>query len=450
MTKRRKSRHSFGTVRQLPSGRWQATYRHAGKQFTAPATFPNKTAAHAWLAGEQSDRTRGVWNDPRHGEVTLADFAREWLANRTDLAPRTRALYERSLEQHILPRIATDNGRGVELGLKHLGALTPALIRTWYAALHDRLRASAIASLTRAPQRAPHPARVWATANNIPVKSTGSMSPEVLAAWHEAGAPLPQPRSVEIPNTAGKAQLVHAYQLLHAILAVAVRDGILHKNPCQIVNGRNYRRRERTTLSAAEVAQLATLVPRQYSAAVILAAWSGLRFGELFALARRHLDLDASTVTVERALVCLPGKAPTFGLPKTAKSARMVALPKFVITALREHLDAYVNDDPDTLVFATSAGNPMSYARVSLMLGKARAVIGRNEVTWHDLRHTGATLAYGAGASQPDVQARLGHTTARAAAIYAHTSHERDQLIAQRLNDLHASTATSQPRFVAV
>jgi integrase len=105
--------------------------------------------------------------------------------------------------------------------------------------------------------------------------------------------------------------------------------------------------------------------------------------------------------------------------------------------------------DPDALVFATSNGTPLTYARVSIMLGKARAVIGRNEVTWHDLRHTGATLAYAAGASQPDVQARLGHTTARAAAIYAHTTHDRDQLIAQRLNDLHAPAADT-PRLVAV
>lgn len=449
MTKKRKSRHTFGTVRQLPSGRWQATYRHEGTQFTAPATFANKTDAQAWLAGEQTDRTRGVWTDPRLAEVTLTDYAREWLAHRTDLAPRTRNLYERSLERHILPRIATDNGRGVELGLKPLGALTPALIRAWHAALYAQLRASVVAARTRAPHREPHPARVWADANNILVKSTGSMSPEVLAAWHKAGSPMPPAREVEIPDTAGKAQLVHAYQLLHAILAVAVRDGIVHKNPCQIVNGRNYRRRERTTLSAGEVAQLATLVPRPYSAAVTLAAWSGLRFGELFALARRHLDLDANTVTVERALIPLPGVAPTFGLPKTDKSARTVALPEFVIDALREHLDAYVSPEPDALVFATSQGNPMSYARVSLMLGKARAVIGRNEITWHDLRHTGATLAYGAGASQPDVQARLGHTTARAAAIYAHTSHERDQLIAQRLNDLHAPD-TVRPRLVAV
>jgi integrase len=449
MATKRKHRNTFGTAEQLPSGRWRAFYRHEGNRFISPSTYATKSEALAWLAGEQSDRTRGVWNDPRLGEVTLTAYAREWLKNRTDLAPRTRALYERTLELHILPRVDTDNGRGIELGIKHLGALTPALIRTWYAALYEQLRASATAYRNRRPHREQHPARAWALAHNIPVKSTGMMSPEVITAWTRAGAPLPALEPAEVSATAGKAQLVHAYQLLHAILATSERDGILHKNPCQIVNGRNYRRRERTTLSAAEVSQLSMLVPREYSAAVILAAWSGLRFGELFALSRRHLDLDAHTVTVARALVCLPGKSPTFGVPKTEKSARTVALPEFVITALREHLDAHVPLDPDALVFATSNGTPLTYARVSIMLGKARAVIGRTEVTWHDLRHTGATLAYAAGASQPDVQARLGHTTARAAAIYAHTTHDRDQLIAQRLNDLHAPAADT-PRLVAV
>jgi integrase len=450
MTKKRKHRSTFGTAEQLPSGRWRAFYRYEGNRFTSPTTYATKSEATAWIAGEQTDRSRGVWSDPRLGEVTLADFAREYLATRTDLAPRTRNLYERSLERHILPRIVTENGRGVQLGLKPLGELTPALIRAWHAALYAYLRASVVAVRTRAPYRAPHPARVWAEANNILVKSTGAISPEVLAEWHKAGAPMPAPRDVEIPDTAGKAQLVHAYQLLHAILAVAVRDGIMHKNPCQIVNGRNYRRKERPTLSAAEVVRLAALVPLPYSAAVTLAAWSGLRFGELFALARRHLDLEANTVTVERALLTLPGVAPTFGLPKTEKSARTVALPEFVMNALREHLDAYVPPEPDALVFTTSTGSPMTCSGVSLVLKKAKAALGRNEITWHDLRHTGATLAYDAGASQPDVQARLGHTTARAAAIYAHTSHGRDQLIAQRLNDIHAEAATSQPRLVAV
>lgn len=37
MATKRKSRHTFGTAEQLPSGRWQATYRHEGNQFTAAA-----------------------------------------------------------------------------------------------------------------------------------------------------------------------------------------------------------------------------------------------------------------------------------------------------------------------------------------------------------------------------------------------------------------------------
>jgi len=63
--------------------------------------------------------------------------------------------------------------------------------------------------------------------------------------------------------------------------------------------------------------------------------------------------------------------------------------------------------------------------------------IGRPELHWHDLRHTGATLAYRAGATVKDVQRRLGHATTRAAMIYAHAADDSDQLIAQRLDDAY-------------
>lgn len=105
------------------------------------------------------------------------------------------------------------------------------------------------------------------------------------------------------------------------------------------------------TASPAEVARIAGHMPPQYPAAVTLAAWSGLRFGELFALARRHVDLDAGTVRVERALEQVPGKPITFGKPKTDKSRRLVHLPGFVLAALREHMAEHVEAAPDALLF---------------------------------------------------------------------------------------------------
>lgn len=79
----------------------------------------------------------------------------------------------------------------------------------------------------------------------------------------------------------------------------------------------------------------------------------------------------------------------------------------------------------------------------------ARAAVGRPDLTWHDLRHTGATLAYRAGASVPEVQRRLGHTTMRAAQTYAHAADDSDRIVAARLDELYAGHAVA-PRLRAV
>ena len=51
---------SFGSIRQLPSGRYQARYWHLGKQIPADTTFANKTDARRWLATIEADMFRGI------------------------------------------------------------------------------------------------------------------------------------------------------------------------------------------------------------------------------------------------------------------------------------------------------------------------------------------------------------------------------------------------------
>jgi integrase len=126
-----------------------------------------------------------------------------------------------------------------------------------------------------------------------------------------------------------------------------------------------------------------------------------------------------------------------------------VHLPAFVLEVLTAHLEQHVPTSSDALVFALPDGSPVTSARLSFLFRRARKIIGRPELTWHDLRHTGATLAYKAGASVPEVQARLGHTTMRAAMIYAHAADDSDLLIAQRLDAMFSPT-TAAPRLRAV
>ncbi len=75
-------------------------------------------------------------------------------------------------------------------------------------------------------------------------------------------------------------QAVRAYCLLRAILNTAVReDEIIRQNPCRIKGYDQYHTSEQPTATIAQVYALADALPARFSALVIVAALSGLRWG---------------------------------------------------------------------------------------------------------------------------------------------------------------------------
>ncbi|WP_405706460.1 tyrosine-type recombinase/integrase [Streptomyces sp. NBC_00069] len=76
----------------------------------------------------------------------------------------------------------------------------------------------------------------------------------------------------------------------------------------------------------------------------------------------------------------------------------------------------------------------------NLLWHKACRKAGIKGLHFHDLRHTGNTLAASTGASTRELMARMGHSTARAALIYQHASADRDRLIADALSKLVQGT----------
>jgi len=91
---------------------------------TVTKTFSRRRDADAWQHQIEHDRNRGLAVDPLHGRTTLADYAAEWLKERTDLRPTTQGKYHRLL-RHIIPT----------LGRASVGELTTTAVRTWYMAL---------------------------------------------------------------------------------------------------------------------------------------------------------------------------------------------------------------------------------------------------------------------------------------------------------------------------
>ena len=93
------------------------------------------------------------------------------------------------------------------------------------------------------------------------------------------------------------------------------------------------------------------------------------------------------------------------------------------------------NNDAAPLVTGPEGGPLRRNFRQRVWLPALRAA-GLPLIHFHDLRHTGNTLAASAGAGLRELMDRMGHSTARAAMVYLHATDERQRAIADALSQL--------------
>jgi integrase len=137
-------------------------------------------------------------------------------------------------------------------------------------------------------------------------------------------------------------------------------------------------------------------------ALAVLVLATGMRQGETLRLQWRDINLDRATVRVTKA--------------KTEAGIRTIALPEFVVAALRDHqkrqnverIAAPVWADPG-LVFASTIGTALHARNVRAWWYELTIAAGIGRRRFHASRHTAATLMLNAGTPLEVVSATLGH-----------------------------------------
>ena len=123
---------------------------------------------------------------------------------------------------------------------------------------------------------------------------------------------------------------------------------------------------------------------RRYRALVLIAGWTGLRWGELIELQRKDIGPGAASIAVGRAAGHRKGchvSTPETGRP------RSVVVPQYVRAEINHHLDTYVEDGPEAKLFAPANGGCHLNDQVFReQFNVALAEIGREGVRVHDLR----------------------------------------------------------------
>ncbi len=235
------------------------------------------------------------------------------------------------------------------------------------------------------------------------------------------------------PEGPGASTAAKCYRLLRSILATAVEDGLADVNPCAIKGAGVEPADERTVPTVAQALALADTIDARLRSAVLLAAFVGLRKGELLGLRRGDLDLENGLVRIERQRQLDQQGNHLVGPPKSEAGRRVVAIPGALIEPLGTHLDRYAQPGVDGYVFTGHKGGPLSPPALQIAWDRARRTLDLEHLHFHDLRHLAGTLAAGTGAGTKELMYRLGHSAPQAALRYQHATAERDASIAEAI-----------------
>jgi integrase len=210
-------------------------------------------------------------------------------------------------------------------------------------------------------------------------------------------------------------------------LARALADG-LHRDPdAPAVND------EEKLAQQAEDRQDANLVR--------VAAYAGLRRGELVALRWRHVDFEKRKIVVQRAV-----SANVDATSTKSRKAREVPLPDQAAGALDRLSQRGDYTGPDDYVFVNRLGRRLDASALRRRVSRAREAAELRELRFHDLRHTYGSLLVAGGIDLASVKAAMGHARLATTERYLHARSATDlaDKFTQALSGLSPDNALQQ------
>ena len=377
--------------RITPGGavRWDVRYRGTDRR-QVKRSFKRRTDAQRFANLVEADVLRGDWIDPRRARETFGHWAVLWQATTAHLKPKTREGYSSILNRHLIP----------EFGSVPLSAID---------------------------------------------------HPRVLAYLAELGR-----------DGVGPGTVRNIRDVLRLVMALAVRSGAIKHNPVLGARLGRSAKQEMVFLTPAQVMDLANEVANppirrgggehrratfpEYGLLVRLAAFTGLRAGEIGALRVRRVDLMRRRLEVAESASEAHGQF-EIGATKTYER-RSVPIPASLAEQLTGHLAGL---GPDDFVFRSSDGGPVRHSNWYLRHFKpAVARAGLPERTrFHDLRHTYAAMLIAQGAHPRAMMERLGHSTIQVTlGTYGHLFPGLEEHLDGALNEMFNSAASRTPADV--
>ncbi len=251
----------------------------------------------------------------------------------------------------------------------------------------------------------------------------------------------------------------HHIAFISTVFDYAVRMQMLQSNPCKNVTLPTITTKEREIYTLDEVQQMLILFENEsevnfkYVIFFTLAAFTGLRRGELLGLEWKDFDFESRLMTVVRTSEWTKEKGIYTDTPKTKSSNRMLKIPSELTDKLllfKEWQNRYKTNigskwvENDRL-FTKWNGEPMGMRSPYKFFEKFCKRTGMRFVSIHSFRHFNATAMILNGVDVKTVQACLGHNDANTTlSIYAHSFHEAQVRAMESVSDCILGKTTNK------
>ncbi len=373
----------FGSVRQLASGRWQARYRD-----------PDGVRRSAPMT------------------FTTKRVASAWLADVRDDIERGRWVSPEQAEAHAAAAAAAS-------------VTVREVVDAWLATIPSANHHASSADR----------ARLYINPQLGDLAVT-ALTRKRCEHWYVAICP-------DAPT-----QKRRVYSALHAALELAVQQELITANPLKIPGATtDTPAREPQTATPADAEDLAAAMPAELAMAVQVAAWCGIRAGEILGLQVTDCEVDRATAVpfapvvrlqLRRHVVHGRGTGAMRISPGTKASCKTesVVVPPHLVIPLWRHIAEHAGGVPPRWLFPGRGGMPISPATLDRRWRQARTAVGLEHLVFHDLRRTGNLVAALAGATAGELKQRLRHKSSAAAERYIASARGADVQLANRMSEL--------------
>ena len=363
-----RSAQGSGSIRQRPSGRWEARYTmghnpSTGKQIRRSIYGSTEKEVLKKLQQVQVDIENGAYTEPQ--KMTVGEWLEIWLKDYTiNIKPSTREDYALKIRGHIIPA----------LGAIQLQKLNAHTIQSFYNRLLESGR--------------------------IPHKYHKNKTPVGLS-----------PRTVKLTHT-----------ILHMALKQAVKLKYLRDNPTEACTLPRVIKKDMSILQGNQILEFMKAVDgHRYRAVFLTLLFTGMRRGECLGLTWDCVDFQAGTISVNKQLQRKRTKNDVLEIvPLKNDKPRLLSPPATLFQILKQQksrqaeLQLFLGNEwtNTEFVFTSDFGKPLDGNAVYNAFKKLLSTNGLPPIRLHDLRHTAATIMLQNGDDYKTLQDALGHHSA--------------------------------------